>query len=381
MPILATAVVAVAFLLVVYVVFLYPLLLAFIARRNALPVRKDSQLRSVSFVIAVRNGEKFLARKLESILALNYPRELMEIVVVSDGSDDGTDQIARSFAHEGVRFMRIPRGGKCAALNAGVPATSNEIIVFTDVRQTLDRNCLRNAIACFGDPGIGAVSAQLHIRSGESADEHDTGLYWRYEVWMRRNMSKIGSTFGTNGPFYALRRSLWTPIPADTLLDDAWLPLTAMFKGYRLILEPTARAYDYPTGLESEFRRKVRTQAGLYQILRTMPDMLSSRNPMRFHFLSAKFGRILIPYCLIVIALATFGLPQPLRRIVELCQLAFYLTAAFDMLLPDGFFLKRFTSPIRTFLVLSTAALFGIKVYFVSPRTLWKETKVRQAVL
>jgi poly-beta-1,6-N-acetyl-D-glucosamine synthase len=362
-----------------YVVFLYPILLGILSRRCGKPVLKDSTLRSVSFVIAVRNGEKFLEQKLNSILALNYPRELMQIIVVSDGSEDQTDSIARSFEPEGVRFLRVRRGGKCAALNAGVPLASNEILVFTDVRQTLDRDCLRNSIASFADPTVGAVSAELHIRSGESADERDTGLYWRYEVWIRKGMSRIGSTFGCNGPFYAMRRSLWMPIPVDILCDDAWLPLTAMFKGFRLILEPTAKAYDFPTAIDSEFRRKVRTQAGLYQILRVMPELLTRRNPMRFHFLSGKFGRVLIPYCLIVFAAATFGLPQPLRTIAGIAQIAFYSTALLDRLLPAGFPLKRVTSPMRTLVVLSTAALFGIKVYFVSPRTLWKETTVRHA--
>jgi cellulose synthase/poly-beta-1,6-N-acetylglucosamine synthase-like glycosyltransferase len=362
-----------------YVVFLYPLLLGILSRHRGKPVIKDSTLRSVSFVIAVRNGEKFLEQKLNSILALNYPRELMQIIVVSDGSEDRTDSIARSFEPKGVHFIRIRRGGKSAALNAGVPLALNEILVFTDVRQTLDRDCLRNAIASFADPTVGAVSAELHIRSGESDDERDTGLYWRYEVWIRKGMSRIGSTFGCNGPFYAMRRSLWMPIPVDILCDDAWLPLTAMFKGFRLILEPTAKAYDFPTALDSEFRRKVRTQAGLYQIVRVMPELLTSRNPMRFHFLSGKFGRVLIPWCLIAFAAATFGLPGSLRTIAALTQIAFYSIALLDRLLPAGFPLKRVTSPVRTLVVLGAAALFGIKVYFVPPRTLWKETTVRNA--
>ena len=379
MHLFCTAVAAAAVSLIVYVVVVYPIALGIISSRMEKPIRKDSTLRSVSIVMAVRNGEKFIERKLHSILGLNYPRELMQIIVVSDGSDDGTDAITRSFKSEGVHFIRVPRGGKCAALNAGVSAAMNEILVFTDVRQTLDPDCLRNAIASFGEPSVGAVSAELHIRSGQSDDERDTGLYWKYEVWIRKGMSRLGSTFGCNGPFYALRRSLWTPIPADILLDDVWLPLTAVFKGFRLVLEPTAKAWDFPTALDSEFRRKVRTQAGLYQILRVMPEVLSSRNPMRFHFLSGKFGRVLIPYCLIILAAATFGLPPALRNPAAFVQIVFYSTALIDPLLPSGFPLKRFTSPVRTFVVLGAAALFGVKVYFVPPRTLWKETTVRHA--
>ena len=379
MHLFCTVIAATAIFLVIYIVVLYPVLLGIISSRREKPVRKDSVLRSVSIVMAVRNGEKFIERKLHSILGLNYPRELMQIIVVSDGSDDGTDAIAGSFASEGVHVVRIPRGGKCAAQNAGVSAATNEILVFTDVRQTLHPDCLRNALAPFGDPSVGAVSAELHIRSGQSEDERDTGLYWKYEVWIRKGMSRLGSTFGCNGPFYALRRSLWIPIPTDILLDDAWLPLTAMFKGFRIVLEPTAKAYDFPTAIDSEFRRKVRTQAGLYQIARVMPELLSSRNPMRFHFLSGKFGRVLIPYCLILLAAATFGLPPALRMPSACMQFAFYSVALLDLLLPSGFPLKRLTSPVRSLVVLAAAALFGVKVYFVPPRTLWKETTVRHA--
>ena len=110
-----------------------------------------------------------------------------------------------------------------------------------------------------------------------------------------------------------------------------------------------------------------------------MPELLSSRNPMRFHFLSGKFGRVMIPYCLIVLAVATFGLPPALRFPAACLQIAFYSIALIDLLLPSGFLLKRFTSPVRTFVVLGAAALFGVKVYFVPPRTLWKETTVRHA--
>src|SRR5215475_8814524 len=139
-----------------YALIGYPLLLGRLAQRAHNPVHKDDRLRSVSFVIAVYNGEKFLERKLRTILALHYPRELMEILVVSDGSTDRTDEIARSFAGEGVKFLRVERGGKAMALNAGVPLVSGDILVLNDVRQTLAPNCLRNVIACFGDPKVGS---------------------------------------------------------------------------------------------------------------------------------------------------------------------------------------------------------------------------------
>src|ERR1035437_7994222 len=179
MHILSITVLALAGATMFYVLFGYPLLLGWMAMHANNPVHKDDKLRTVSFVIAVYNGEKFLERKLKTILSLNYPRELIDILVVSDGSTDRTDEIARSFASQGVRFLRVPHGGKAAALNAAVPLVAGEILVLNDVRQTLDPDCLRNLIACFGDPRVGSVSPKTVIVEGDSHEEATTSAYWR----------------------------------------------------------------------------------------------------------------------------------------------------------------------------------------------------------
>jgi cellulose synthase/poly-beta-1,6-N-acetylglucosamine synthase-like glycosyltransferase len=362
-----------------YVLFGYPLLLDWMAKHANNPVHKDDKVRTVSFVIAVYNGEKFLERKLKTILSLNYPRERVDILVVSDGSTDRTDEIARSFASQGVRFLRVPHGGKAAALNAAVPLVSGEILVLNDVRQTLDPDCLRNIIACFGDPRVGSVSPRTVIVEGDLHEEATTSAYWRYEDWIRQRLTCIDSTFGYSGAFAAMRRSLWTPLPPGTLLDDVYVPLKAFFQGYRILYEPTATMYDFPTVLHSEFRRKVRLQAGLYQMLKIMPELLSRRNRMRFHFLSAKYGRTVIPYCMIAIALATVGLPPFWRSLAAWGQVVFYGLAALDPLVSDRFTLKKVTSPIRTFVVLMAASLVAVRVYFVTPTSLWKEASYRSA--
>ena len=136
--ILCIVVFALACAVMFYALIGYPLLLNWLAKRSHNPVHKDDQLRTVSFVIAVYNGEKFLERKLRAIFAQNYPRELIDVLVVSDGSTDRTDEIARSFASQGVRFLCVPHGGKAAALNAGLPLVKGEIVALNDVRQTLD---------------------------------------------------------------------------------------------------------------------------------------------------------------------------------------------------------------------------------------------------
>jgi hypothetical protein len=157
-------------------------------------------------------------------------------------------------------------------------------------------------------------------------------------------------------------------------------PLVAFFQGYRILMEPTATMYDFPTVLHSEFRRKVRLQAGLYQMLKIMPQLLSSRNRMRLHFLSAKYGRIVIPYCLIAIALTTVGLPPHWRAFAAWGQVLFYGLAALDGIVPDDAKLKRLTAPIRTFVVLMAASLAAVRVYFVSPTSLWKEASYRPSI-
>jgi hypothetical protein len=138
--------------------------------------------------------------------------------------------------------------------------------------------------------------------------------------------------------------------------------------------------YDFPTALNSEFRRKVRTLAGLIQLTWLLPGLFSSRNPMRLHYISGKYSRLIVPWCLIGMAIATIGMPDPWRGLVFAGQAAFYLTGALDSLIPSGSAIKKITSPIRTFITLMAAALFATRIFFVAPRSLWKETTVRDTV-
>ena len=215
---LAGVLLTVASAVVFYFLIGYPILLA-ISRRAAPPVRKDLAFQpTLSVLLAVHNGAEFLQPKLESLLALDYPAQLREILVISDGSTDSTETIASSFANRGVRLLSVPRGGKAAALNAGLAQASGDILFFTDVRQTLDRHALSHLAANFADPTVGAVTGELRLlnpaRAGEQADME---LYWRFELWTRSHHSRIDSIFSTTGCIYALRRSLASPLPPDTI--------------------------------------------------------------------------------------------------------------------------------------------------------------------
>jgi poly-beta-1,6-N-acetyl-D-glucosamine synthase len=359
-----------------YIVLGYPVLLGMMARLRPKPILKSRQRKTVSVVIAAHNGERFIGAKLDSVLALEYPRELMEILVISDGSTDRTDSIVEEFAPQGVRLLRVPRGGKCAALNAAIPQARNEILLLTDIRQMVEPESLQAMVDCFADSTVGAVSGELVIRQGASHDEADIGLYWRYESWIRNRLSDVDSIFGATGPFYALRRELAVPIPPDQLLDDMYLPLAAFFRGYRLIVEPRARAFDYPTSRETEFTRKARTLAGNYQILSSYPALLGPGNRMWFHYASYKLGRLALPWILILLFVSSCFLPLPWRWWIVGGQAIFYGLAALDPVLPGGFPAKRLSSFARTFAALMLAAVWGLKVFFVPPRSLWKESKI-----
>jgi len=359
-----------------YVTFGYPLLLHFLARYRARPVYSKPFRATVSFILPVHNGEKFIADKLRSILDLEYPGELVEIVVVSDGSTDATESLVEGFAQHGVRLIRKPRGGKPAALNAGIAVATGEILVFTDVRQSLAQDSLQILIDCFADNKIGVASGNLVIRHGAAKGEAGVGLYRLYETWIRDSLSRIDSIFGAVGSYYAMRRELAVMVPEETLLDDVYLPLAAFFRGYRSIVELRALMFDLPTTLDMEFQRKVRTLAGNYQMLRDYPALMGPRNRMWFHFMSYKFARLLLPYALLATALSSLFLPWPWAQLAIAGQLCFYLAAIADPYLPEEFPLRRITSPIRTFLVLAIATVAALRVFFVSPRSLWKETRI-----
>lgn len=359
-----------------YIVAGYPAFLGLLAHLKARPTLKEKQRKTVSIIIAVHNGERFINEKLESIFRLEYPRELIEIIVVSDGSTDRTAAVVERFALDNVTFVEIPRGGKCTALNEGISRAKNEILVLTDVRQTLERESLQFLVDCFADPVVGVVSGELKIRSGKDSGENSTGLYWRYESWIRKQLSSIDSMFGATGPFYAMRRELAVPLPTYILLDDMYLPLAAFFRDYRLIQEDRAVALDYPTTREVEFRRKVRTLAGNYQILAAYPRLLGPRNRMWFHFMSYKFGRLILPWIFLAVFVSSWFLPGPWMDVALGGQGAFYLLALIDPWVTDRTALKRLSSTARTVVAMLAAAVWGLSVLFVPPRTLWKETKI-----
>jgi cellulose synthase/poly-beta-1,6-N-acetylglucosamine synthase-like glycosyltransferase len=294
----------------VYVYAGYPLLLAAWVRLAPKPVKREAVTPGVSIVIAARNEAAALDARLDNLLSLDYPQERIQIIVVSDGSTDRTAQILGRYRRS-VDSVLLPQGGKANALNAGVAAAKHEVLVFTDARQTFAPDALRALVAPLADPAVGGVSGEL-VLDCESGDSDSTigdgvGAYWKYEKWLRRQESLIGSTLGSTGAIHALRRHVWKPLPPETILDDVLAPMQAVLAGTRVVFEGSARAYDR-TSAEgaAEFQRKTRTLAGNYQILKLQPRLLLPIvNPVWLQFVSHKLGRLVVPYALIALLVSS----------------------------------------------------------------------------
>jgi cellulose synthase/poly-beta-1,6-N-acetylglucosamine synthase-like glycosyltransferase len=364
----AVIVVLISTAILAYILFGYPALLALGVFRAAPPPAARPATPSVSLILPVRNGERWIRAKLESIFALDYPPERLQVIVVSDGSTDATEQIVRSFPR--AQLLVRPARGKASAINAGLEAATGELLFFTDVRQELEPQALRVLAAHFSDPSVGAASGELVLRPAARAGEEPVGRYWSYEKFIRKRQSRIHSVIGATGAIYAMRRELARPLPPDCLLDDVALPLQAFFRGYRVIFVEEARAYDQPAPLEREFRRKVRTLAGNYQLLLRFPALLTPRNRMWFHFLSHKFGRLLLPFALLALLAASGFLPRPWSLLLLAAQGAGYAAALADPVLPESFPGKRLTAAARTFVALMLATLAAAS-YLLAPRRRW----------
>lgn len=369
-----TVIFAISTALVVYIVIGYPLLLQFWPgqrrRRHSPPPSTD---RTVSVILPVRNGEKWLRQKLESLFALDYPQHLLQVIVISDHSTDRTDEIAAGYGSR-VLLLQNPESGKATAINHALRHATGEILFMTDVRQPIERNALKILAACFDDPAVGVASGELIIRKSDSTEEENVGLYWNYEKWIRRRHSAIDSVMGATGAIYAIRRSLARPLPPGTLLDDVQLPIGAFFQGYRILFVEQARAYDVPTALDQEFHRKVRTLAGVYQLIGQYPQLLGPKNRMWIHFMSHKVGRLLLPYLLIASYVSSFYLPQPWNLVLATGQLVFYGVAMLDQWVPPSR-IKKYSSLAWTFVVLMWAALCATSIIFRPSQSLWKTAR------
>ena len=353
---------------VVYTYFLYPIILVLANRLFGRDRQVGPAPMSVSILMPVHNEEQNLARRLDELTRIIQTTGIAgEIIVLCDGCTDSSAEIARQYAERGVRVLELaPKQGKAAALNAGAAAASHDLLIFADARQRWADDALARLIENFADPTVGAVSGDLVLESAPGV-LGGVSVYWRFEKWLRKQESRLGSQVGVTGAISAVRRPLFHPIPPGTLLDDVFWPMHVVLQGYRVVHDERARAFDrLPANPHDEFRRKVRTLAGNFQLLTLLPAsaFFPWSNRVWWQWISHKLLRLAVPWALIGMFVSCFFLAEERQghAIFFWLQTAAYALGILGLVRPVAD-LFRPLGWAASFLVLNTAAWLAFWVW------------------
>jgi biofilm PGA synthesis N-glycosyltransferase PgaC len=317
---------------VLYTFVGYPAIIGLVARLRPRPVRADpAHAPRVTMIIAAYNEQDIIEAKLAETLALEYPAELFEVVVVTDGSDDATPERARAVA--GVTVLHeAQRRGKLVAMNRAFDATDGDVVVFSDANNRYSQTALRELVAPFADPEVGVVTGRKAIDDGSGrALDRAEGLYWRYESQIKAWESAAGSVTAAAGEILAFRRTAYQRPQAGTLNEDLVQVVLAAEAGWRVVYAPAAVSLERASStIEDEAVRRTRLVAGRWQATwRLLPRLTVRRPRLAWQVVSHKAARPLVPWALVALAGSTAALAPRARwaRLFGAAQGAFYATA------------------------------------------------------
>jgi cellulose synthase/poly-beta-1,6-N-acetylglucosamine synthase-like glycosyltransferase len=259
----------------------------------------------VSVVVATRDGAEAIAARLRNLLETDYPADRLEVVIACDPASGSRDPALGSLETPRVRVVVGDQpGGKAATLNAGVRAASGDVLVFADIAQRFTPSTIAALVAALGDARFGAVSGALMLGDAAQAGS-PMRAYWSLEKTLRRWEADWHSSIGVTGAVYAMRRALWPELPAGTILDDVYVPMSVILRGHRVGFVREATATDVRRVAPSvEQARKTRTLAGNVQIVHLLPELLTRANPIRLQFVWHKLARLLTPLWLLIAGVA-----------------------------------------------------------------------------
>jgi cellulose synthase/poly-beta-1,6-N-acetylglucosamine synthase-like glycosyltransferase len=350
--------------LVLYTYFFYPILL--FGAYSLSQMRRDwrylgwradrrtksievSQLPPVSMIVAAYNEEVVLPAKIKDCRESDYPADKLELVFVSDGSVDRTNQILTDLDDQNARTILLTeRNGKASAINRGVALAQSDILIFSDAATLFAPDAIRKLVRHFSDPSVGVVCGALQFQASEESRQTE-GVYWKYESMLRLMEGRLGATLTASGAIYAIRRSCFVELAKDTILEDLMIPMQARKERFRVVYDPEAVAIDFAaSSVAGEFTRRVRLAVGSFRALGYL-----LRIPLRgfalLAFVSHKLLRWIVPFLLLsMLASSCLLLSFPLYRAVLVTQVIFYLWAAI------GYLFERQASKVR----------FGLLGYF-----------------
>jgi len=340
---------------VLYTYVLFPLIVLARAALRPRPHHEADIMPSVTVVIAAHNEEASIGEKLENVLALDYPRDQLEVVVASDGSDDGTEEVVRGFEDRGVRLLGLPRVGKAASLNAAVAAAKGDVLVFSDANSMFAPDAIRMLVRPFADPEVGGVAGNQRYVAVADADAIASGeqRYWDFDRLLKDAESRGGNVISATGAIYAIRRRLFVSVP-ENVTDDFVTSTRVIAQGHRLVFAARAVAYE-PVAKSGgqEFDRKVRIMTrGLTGVVQ-MRELLDPRAHGFYavQLFTHKVLRRLMAIPLLVAAVTSAALWNrgPLYRFAAAAQAAVYALGALGLLLPDRSVAQRKPVVLATF--------------------------------
>lgn len=365
-----------SFFTLAYIYFLYPMIIAFLSLFINSQVRKKHTEPVVSIIISAYNEERHIKSTLENKLKLDYPKDKMEIIVVSDGSTDGTDEVVRRFGRYNVRLLRQePRQGKTSALNMAVLQAKGEILIFSDANSIYSKNAIKELVSNFSDSSVGYVTGKMvYMNEDGSIIGDGCSVYMKYENILRKIETSVGSIVGVDGGIDAIRKELYVTMRADQLPDFV-LPLRVIEQRYRVVYDPAAVLYENALSrLNDEYRMRVRVSLRTLNAIKDMKHLLNpfAHGLFGWQFLSHKVLRYAVFIFLIVMYLSNLFIASANTFYAS----SFILQSAFYVAAIIGLYLEKRVVNFKVFYIPSYFCLINFAAAHAFWRFLNKEKQV-----
>lgn len=366
--------------LIVYTYLVYPMLAFILSCLFRLKLRTSNQdeLFTVSMIISAYNEHEIIGEKIRNCQLIDYPREKIEFLIGSDGSTDGTDRIILGFSDQGFKLFSFKtRQGKVKVLNSLISQAKGEILVFSDANSMYEPGAVKELVKRFSDRRIGCVCGKLVLlKAAESAGGETESIYWKYENFLKRCEGRMGLLLGANGGIYAVRKNLFQPLAGDTIVDDFVIPMKILEKGYKVIYEPGAIAYeDASKKISDEMVRKTRIGAGDYQALLMIFPMLNILKGLpSFTYLSHKVLRWFVPFFLLFLLLdSVFLWRDASYRYLFLMQAFFYGLALIGHFAGQGKPQNKIVTIVYYFVAMNVSLFLGFFRFILgAQKTTWE---------